>query len=180
MKISLLFLFSILATGTAFARIGETPAELDARYGAPVAQGSVVTKGGKLTKTGDADAVVRLKDGIYVETRLIRGRCAWIRFTKKAAVAVFSAPETKGLMLANGKSWSNVTLVGNGPGSYYVAGSTEDNTLSAGNLNGAGEPTEVEIFTHAWAMHDKEVSERRAADRRAAGDQNAKAAVKGF
>lgn len=173
------FLPIVLAAGTAFARIGETPAELDARYGAPVAQGSVVTKGGKLAKTGDADAAVRLKDGIYVETRLIRGRCAWIRFTKKAG-GPFSAPETKGLMLANGKSWSNVTLVGNGPGSYYVAGSTEDNTLSANNLNGAGEPTDVQIFTHGWAMHDKEVSERRAADQRAAGDQNAKAAVKGF
>lgn len=87
----------LVCPSLATARIGETPAQITARYGPALKERGFVTPDGRFLTSATSTDEVHEKNGIYVSVRYIKGKCAWILYHKKAprrgAAPTFSMEE---------------------------------------------------------------------------------------
>ncbi|GEP46403.1 hypothetical protein [Brevifollis gellanilyticus] len=162
-----LFLFLLLCA-PAFARIGETRAQCEARYGPPVE----VRNEGEIT--------VHQKDGFAVRCTYFEGKCEAIVFSKAPANPAegnlpLSDAEHKTLMDANsgGKTW--VKLRENAEHHFTVWRCEGMRAWHDGKNH------QMEIFTDAHgAREDAKLAAKRAADKAAKDKADGKGSLKNF
>jgi hypothetical protein len=88
-----IILLLIATTGTAFGRLGDTEAQLEARYGKPVS----VRPGGKYNPYFDK-LIDFQKEGIWISCGLHDGICVTIQYTRSSG---FKTTEFEGFTLLN-------------------------------------------------------------------------------
>lgn len=163
-QLSLLCIFGFLSL-SAQARIGETEAQCNARYGPPLAK---VAQGDKQYSKNGYTILVWFKNGVVAQIQYTRGFKDVFDWLKEE--------EVDSLLNSNsgGSSWKR-------PSKWFMRWEREDGKVTAAGSSGKrGTMDTLTIMTKDWELEKEALSKKEAADQKAKIEAEKKKRLQGL